>query len=174
MSGKRYGTPQSTRLPQPYEFELMASLDDEDEVHQFSAVRQVDRLLAARFTGFVPEEAHKEVDLLVKLISKVLDDKDGTPATWVPVQLPPQSPGHAGEFIDAGPPKFQGPDGELYEMEHAEKFAAFEAGSSRRRFLALCGDQERTVPGESLGQLVRDLIQVSAGRPTGASSPSSA
>jgi hypothetical protein len=194
MSGKRYGTPQSTRLPEPFEFELMASLDDVDEVHQFRAVRQVDRLLAAQFTGFVPEEAHKEVALLVKLISKTLDDKDGTPATWAPVELPPP-PANARDvnpvIVQGAPdetalaavrleqtvtvspmPKFRGPDGALYEMEHAEKFAAFEAGSSRRRFLALCGDQERTVQGESLGMLVRDLIAVSAGRPTGASSPS--
>ncbi len=169
MSGKRYGTPQSSRLPEPWPFELMASLDDEDEVHEFTAVRQVDKLLGARFTGFTPEEAHKQVDLLIKLISKCLDDKDGTPATWAPVQLP--QPHDAPEdFL----PKFRGPDGELYEMEHAEKFASFAAGSSRRRFIALCGDQDRTVQAEDLAAVVRDLIAVSAGRPTVASAPSSA
>jgi hypothetical protein len=174
MSGKRYGKPHSTRLAEPFEFELMAALDDEDEVHEFTAVRQVDKLLGAQFTSFSDEEAHKSVNLLVKLIAKTLNDKDGTPATWAPVQLPPKSPGHAGEFIDAEPPKFRGPDGELYEMEHADKFAAFEAGSSRRRFLALVGDQERTVQAEDLTAIVKDLIAVSTGRPTGASSPSSA
>ena len=169
MSGKRYGKPQSTRLPEPWPFELMASRDDEDEVHAFTAVRQVDMLLGARFTGYTPEEAHKQVDLLVRVISKTLDDKDGTPATWSAVQLP--IPHDAGEDFR---PKFRGPDGELYEMEHVEKFAAFAAGSSRRRFIALCGDQERTVQAEDLGNIVRDLIAVSAGRPTGASAPSSA
>jgi hypothetical protein len=171
MSGKRYGKPQSTRFDEPYPFELMATLDDEDEVHAFVAVRQVDKLLGARFTSFSDEEAHKSVDLLVKLISKTLDDKDGTPATWAPVQLPLRSPGNAGDYE---PPKFRGPDGDLYEMEHADKFAAFEAGSSRRRFLALVGDQERTVQAEDLTAIVKDLIAVSTGRPTGASVPSSA
>jgi hypothetical protein len=196
MSGKRYGTPQSTRLAEPWPFELVASLDDEDEVHEFTAVRQVDKLLGARFTGYTPEEAHKQVDLLVKLISKCLDDKDGTPATWAPVELPPPpvSARDVNPVIVQGAmddttlaavrleqtvaispmPKFRGPDGALYEMEHAEKFAAFEAGSSRRRFIALCGDQDRTVQAEDLGNIVRDLIAVSTGRPTGASAPSSA
>jgi hypothetical protein len=171
MAGKRYGKPQSTRLADPFPFELVATLDDEDEVHEFTAVRQVDKLLGARFTSFTEEEAHKSVDLLVKLIAKCLDDKDGTPATWAPVQLPPRSPGNAGDYE---PPKFRGPDGELYEMEHVDKFAAFEAGSSRRRFLALAGDQDRTVQAEDLAALVKDLIAVSTGRPTGASVPSSA
>lgn len=170
MAGKRYGTPQSTRLPEPWPFELVASLDDEDEVHEFTAVRQVDRLLGAQFTGYAPEEAHKQVNLLIKLIAKTLDDKDGTPTTWAPLQLP-LPPATPGEHVHV--PKFRGPDGELYEMEHAEKFAAFEAGSSRRRFIALCGDQDRTVQAEDLGEVVRDLIAVSAGRPTVASRPSS-
>jgi hypothetical protein len=174
MSGKRYGKPQSTRLAEPWPFELVASLDDEDEIHAFVAVRQVDKLLGARFTGYAPEEAHKQVDLLVKLISKCLDDKDGTPATWAPIQLPPPPELRQIEADDAYTPKFRGPDGELYEMEHAEKFAAFAAGSSRRRFITLCGDQDRTVQGDDLGQVVRDLIAVSTGRPTGASAPSSA
>ena len=174
MSGKRYGKPNSTRLAEPYPFELMASLDDDDEVHGFTAVRQVDKLLGARFTSFSDEEAHKSVDLLVKLIAKTLDDKDGTPATWAPVQLPPPPELRQIDADDAWVPKFRGPDGELYEIEHVDKFAAFEAGSSRRRFLALVGDQERTVQAEDLTAIVRDLIAVSTGRPTVASAPSSA
>lgn len=171
MPGKRYGKPQADRLPEPWPFELMVSLDDESEWHAFIAVRQVDALLGARFTEYTLEEAHKQVDLLVKVIAKTLDDKDGTPATWAPVELP-LPPASDQEQVWA--PKFRGPDGELYEMEHVGKFAAFEAGSSRRRFLALCGDQDRTVQGEDLAQIARDLIQVSAGRPTVASVPSSA
>lgn len=171
MSGRRYGKPQSTRLPEPWSFELMVALDDEDEVYSFTAVRQVDKLLGARFTSFADEEAHKSIDLLIKLIAKVLDDKDGTPATWAPVQLPLRSPGNAGDYE---PPKFRGPDGELYEMDHVGKFNAFAAGSSRRRFLALAGDQDRTVQAEDLTAIVKDLIAVSAGRPTDASVPSSA
>lgn len=169
MSGKRYGKPQSTRLPEPYPFELMASLDDEDEVHAFTAVRQVDQLLATRFSSFSEEEPHKIVDLLVRLIAKTLDDKDGTPATWSAVQLLRPS-----EQEEPWVPKFRGPDGALYEMDHVVKFAAFEAGSSRRRFLAIVGDQERTVQAEDLKAVVQDLIAVSTGRPTVASSPSSA
>jgi hypothetical protein len=196
MSGRRYGKPQSSRFAEPWPFELVVSLDDEDEIHAFTAVRQVDKLLGARFTGYTLEEAHKQVDLLVKLISKCLDDKDGTPATWAPVELPPPPIGardvnpvvvqgapddaalsaiHLSQTVTVSPrPKFRAPDGELYDMDHVEKFAAFPAGSSRRRFLALCGDQERTVQAEDLGDIVRDLIAVSAGRPTGASRSSSA
>lgn len=170
MSGKRYGKPQSTRLPESWPFELYVSLDDEDEVHAFTAVRQVDKLLGARFTGYTPEQAHKQVDLLVRLIHKTLDDKDGTPASWAAVELPRPHDIPDEDFR----PKFRGPDGELYEMEHVGKFAAFEAGSSRRRFIALCNDQDRTVQAEDLAEITRDLIAVSAGRPTGASVPSSA
>jgi hypothetical protein len=191
MSGKRYGKPQSNRLPVPYGFELTASLDDDDEVHSFVAVRQVDKLLAGSYTGYAASEAHRQVELLVKLISKTLDDKDGTPATWAPVQLPPppvsahdvnpmviQGTTHDAalaalrleQTVTVSPmPKFRGPDGELYDMDHAEKFASFSAGSSRRRFLALVGDVDRTVEAEMLGELVKDLIAVSAGRPTVAS-----
>lgn len=174
MSGKRYGTPGATRLPQAWPFELVVSRDDEDDVLAFTAVRQVDRLLAAQFTAYSEVEAHKSVDLLVKLISKTLDDKDGTPATWSPVQLPAPPELRQVELDDTHRPKFRGPDGELYEMEHAEKFSGFAAGSSRRRFLAVVGDQDRTVQAEDLSAIVKDLIAVSAGRPTDASVPSSA
>lgn len=167
MAGKRYGRPQSTRLSEPYPFELVSSSDDEDEVHSLTAVYMVDRILGARFTSFKPDEAHMQVDLTVKLISKCLDDKDGTSATWSPVELPVTD-----YTSEPRVPKFRGPDGELYEMEHAGKFAAFEAGSSRRRFVAVITDPNRMVQPEDLGEIVRDLIEVSAGRPTVASSPS--
>lgn len=195
MSGKRYGKPQSNRFSEPYHFELVVSLDDEDEVHAFTAVRGVDKLLGARFTAYTAEEAHKQVDLLVRLVHKCLDDKDGTPATWTPIELPspPISAREINPMVVQGTvddatlsavhleqtltvsrmPKFRGPDGELYEMDHVDKFAAFEAGSSRRRFIALCNDQDRTVQGEDLGDVVRDLIALSGGRPTVASAPSS-
>jgi hypothetical protein len=161
---KRYGSVGDDRLPEPLHFELFTHLDDEVEVHAFRAVRRVDTRLATRFVKFGDDDVAQLIDMTVKLISKTLDDKDGTSATWSPVRLP---------LRDGEPARFRGPDGELYEMEHAEKFAAFEAGSSRRRFLALTGDQDRTIQIEALAELTKDLIAASAERPTDGSAPSS-
>jgi hypothetical protein len=161
MAGKRYGTgaQNDLRLKVPYEFEVAGLRYDDEEVHEFTAVRKVDTLLAARFID--GEDGAVIMRTVVQLIGKTLDNKDGVPIQWSPDQLPKPK-----DADDDWEPKFRAPDGNLYPMADAVKFTDFNAGSSRRRWAALVDDQEFTVAIETLAAIGRDLIGESAGRPT--------
>lgn len=163
MAGKRYGggAKAAQQLDSSFTFELEGLRFDEEEVHEFTATRKVDTMLAGRFMSLPESEHGRVLRIIILLIGKTLDNKDGTPVQWAPVAAP--RPKNAGESYE---PKFRGPDGKLHPMAEADKFTDFNAGSSRRRWDALVNDDDFTVDIETLGDLVRDLIEVSAGRPT--------
>lgn len=91
---------------------------------------------------------------LVKLITKFMDDKDGTGARWQPVELPAKK----GET----PPvkRFRGPDGKPYPWAKAEDFLKPEAGSSRRRWIALAEDDEASVELPDLLKLLEFVVEI--------------
>lgn len=158
---KRYGNTRQQRLDDPFEFELAGLRDDEEEIHTFRVVQKADTLMATRFMNVSDDRVMELFPLIISLISKMLDNKDGVGANWAPLELP--KPANAGPKYQ---PKFRGPDGKLHPMDQAAKFEDYNAGSSRRRWRALVVDNEFTVDVEALADIARDLIEQSTGRPT--------
>ncbi len=176
----------------PFEFTVMR--DDEPEVHQFTARAVTDTAALAFTLGATQKHPERALTGMLRLIGKMLDNKDGTPAGWTPKILP--LPGErerasdqmadalAATEIDMAEPeldaldlerdddgetirKFRGPDGKLYPMAEAEQFLKPEAGSSRRRWRALMEDDEDVVvDGDALSKLFEWLVGLAAGRPT--------
>lgn len=162
---------------EPFEFTFMR--DDEPETYTFNARAVTDTAGIASTLGVAEKHPERALPGMLRMISKMLDNKDGTPRGWEPKVLPPpqapaDQPTLSGEFdvIDDEPddepePKFRGPDGELHPMSAAEKFQAFEAGSSRRRWHQLMDDDEEiTADGKALIKLFEWLVGLAAGRPT--------
>lgn len=147
---------------EPFEFTFMR--DDEPETHQFQARAVTDTAGIANTLAVAEKHPEQALPGMLRMISKMLDNKDGTPATWSPtiLPLPELEPGE-----EEPERKFRGPDGELYPMAEAEKFLEFTAGSSRRRWLHLMqDDDEVTVDGKALTKLYEWLVGLAAGRPT--------
>lgn len=163
MAGKRYGSgaPEAQKLDPAVEFEVAGLRYDDEEVHEFIATRKVDTVLAGRFINMPDDQAGQLLRLVVKLIGKTLDNKDGVPVQWSPEPVP--KPRNAGKNYE---PKFRGPDGDLHPMGEAPKFLDFAAGSSRRRWEALTVDEDFTVQMEVLAEVAHDLIEATTARPT--------
>ncbi len=184
---KKFGRRAAAHQPAPREeFEFTFLRDEEPETHRFG-VRAITDVVGLTSTLMLakrnPEEAMPAV---LRIIAKMLDNKDGTPHGWQPVALPQhEKPEPAGrdDFgqADGGtlevvheepqPRKFRGPDGGLYTFEHAPRFQAFEAGSSRRRWLHLIEDDDYvSVDAQDLMELFEWIVGLAAGRPTQPSS----
>ena len=146
-------------------FEVTFMRDDEPEVHTFQARAVTDTAGIAHTLKVAEKHPERALPGMLRMISKMLDNKDGTPATWVATPLPREHQEDDAE--DDRPIVFRGPDGELYPMSEAEKFLEFVAGSSRRRWLYLMEeDDEVTVDGDTLTKLFEWLVGLAAGRPT--------
>jgi hypothetical protein len=130
--------------------------DEELEEHTFRARVSLDLPTLISAIGEADRHPERAVSGLLRIVVKMLDNKDGVPAQWEPEPLPLPDPlpeGHDGEV------RFRGPDGELYLLEEAAKFTAFEAGSSRRRWLHLIEeDDEIEVHRDDLMDLYKWLI----------------
>jgi hypothetical protein len=176
----------------PFEFTVMR--DEEPEVHRFQARAVTDTASLAYTLSSTQKHPERALTGMLRLIGKMLDNKDGTPADWAPKMLP--LPGErertddqvadalAATEIDMFEEelaendlerdengeiirKFRGPDGQLYPLSEAERFLKPEAGSSRRRWRTLMEeDDDAVVDGEALGKLFEWLVGLAAGRPT--------
>lgn len=157
---------QAQRLEEPYPFRLAGLRYDEEETHDLVAVRKPDTMMAIRFMNMGDDQGAELGRLCVKLISKTLDNSDGVPAQWVATPL--EKPKNAGPDWE---PKFRAPgppagDGKLHPMTQRTKYEDFAAGSSRRRWEALLLDNDFTVDIEVLVELVKDMVELTAGTPT--------
>lgn len=145
------------------QFEFTFLRDDHPETHEFRA-RAVTDIGALAFTlGSIESHPERSMAGLFRMIAKMLDNTDGTPAKWRPAPLPAVE----NEDGTTAPPKFRGPDGALYLMDAAARFEEFDAGSSRRRWLYLLEqDDEVIVDATDLMALFEWLIGLAADRPT--------
>ena len=100
------------------------------------------------------EDTSEALPALVGLITKYMDNKDGTPVRWAPVELA------AKKNEDPPVKRFRGPDGKLHEWSKAEDFLKSEKGSSRRRWLLLVEDDEVSVDVEALLKLMEFVVEV--------------
>jgi hypothetical protein len=175
----------------PFEFTVMR--DEEPEVHRFQARAVTDTASLAYTLSSTQKHPERALTGMLRLIGKMLDNKDGTPADWAPkmLALPADRQAELDEMdqIDAEElaaleadelddslerdengeiiRKFRGPDGQLYPLSEAERFLKPEAGSSRRRWRTLMEeDDDAVVDGEALGKLFEWLVGLAAGRPT--------
>lgn len=166
-------TPTAERVP----FTFVVHRDGEEESHDFQAVPVTDTASLSALMINAQRKPEEAMAGMLRMIGKMLDNKDGTPANWAPVQLPPP-PSDSPVWPDGDPEgegapvrKFRGPDGALYPMHEAERFSAFEAGSSRRRWRYLMEqDDEVIVDSEALAELFEWLVGLAANRPTRPSS----
>lgn len=150
------------REPAPREaFTLTVMRNEEPEEHELNA-RAVSNVLTLA-AAFANVDRHPEQALggLMKLISNMLDNKDGTSASWTADPLPLPESAVLGE--DEEPPvKFRAPNGELveYTPENVERYTAFAAGSSRRRWKALLEDEDVEVDEDVLMELFKYLVSL--------------
>lgn len=169
---KSFGPKNRAVKPAPREsFEFTMLRDGDPETHTFNAVCQTDAAALAFMLGSVEKHPERSMIGLFRMIAKMLDNKDGTPAKWEPTPLPPPALEIPDDEGDLEPieheTKFRGPDGALYTMDHAARFTDLDAGSSRRRWLQLMEDDDEViVDAEDLVKLFEWLISVAARRPT--------
>jgi len=176
---KTFRKPKNTNTPPPAResFNFAFDRDGDEEIHSFNAVGRTDigslvfTLVSATTK---PEDA---LSGMMRMIAKMLDNRDGTPAKWRPTPLPLPGKedrvpsGTDSEDLDEEEAvvKFRAPNGALLPMAEAGRFTEFNAGSSRRRWLELMQDDELTVDAEPLTKLFEWLVGLAAGRPTGPS-----
>lgn len=151
----------------PIEFRYLRNEDIETQRFQVIA-KTMDIGAANRIMQLV---AHAEHDptaegqvllSMVSMIAKFMDDKDGTPTNWSPVELARKK----NEEPDA-PLRFRAPDGRIHPMDKAPDFLAIRAGSSRKRWLHLMNkDEDASVEMESLTKLLEFLMEL-AGKDRG-------
>jgi hypothetical protein len=92
-----------------------------------------------------------------RLIGRSLDNTDGTPEKWKPT------------VVDR---HFTAPNGDHTPAELLAGFESFDAGSSRRRWVHLMEvDDDITVEPDQIVELMADLLEAAANRPTTRSSP---
>jgi hypothetical protein len=160
-----------TRPAPREEFTFTFMRDDEPEDHRFVARGVLDTaslsatLQAARVA---PEQA---LGGIMRMIVKMLDNSDGTPARWQPTPWTEPLPGRDDDgFVtddDEDERYFKGPDGQPITAEQVEKLQLFESGSSRRRWRYLIDeDDELVVDTKAIMQLFEWMVGLAAGRPT--------
>jgi hypothetical protein len=166
MAGKRYRTQNPSDIA-PMPFELVVWRDGTEEIHEFVARPQADAGATLMFTTS-GEDGERKAQAVFRMMSRMLCNDDGVPAQWVPEPLP--KPGNAGANWQ---PKFRGPDGKLYTMDKTAQFTDPDKGSSRRRWdHMMFEDDAVTVNIGVIGEILEDLVEVAAERPTVGSSPS--
>lgn len=154
------------------------SRDEEPEALEFNLLKKdIDVAGAGRILRLMggdssdTENAARAVPEIVKFVSKYMDNKDGIPASWEPTPLPVLDDVVRQETDPESGLNFRAPDGSIWPMSEAYKFEAFDAGSSRRRWLKLMQeDDDVEVDQTALIDLFKYIAELAGGRPTPASS----
>jgi hypothetical protein len=168
---RSFGPKNRAPAPAPREpFEFTVLRDEDPETHTFNAVARTDAGALSWTLGHTDKHPERALSGMIRMISKMLDNKDGTPAQWRPTPLPRRNDPldvDTEASPDESVSKFRGPDGKLYPLDQADQFTAHQFGSSRRRFLELMeNDDDVIVDAADLGALFEYLVGLAAGRPT--------
>lgn len=168
---RSFGPKNRAAAPAPREeFEFTVLRDEEPETHLFKAVARTDAGALAWTLGHTDKHPERALTGMIRMISKMLDNKDGIAAQWKFEPLPAPTPTDQagdGTYAEESERKFRGPDGKLYALDQAEQFEDPKLGSSRRRFLELMeNDDDVIVDAADLGALFEYLVGLAAGRPT--------
>lgn len=139
------------------DFGVVYLRDGVEETHEFTArprmgwqdLRGLVPLMGGQADDGLTGQAISTID---RLIRRVLVNDDGTPEKWVP------------HIVDE---HFTAPNGDHTPVALLPAIEAFEAGSSRRRWVHLMErDDEVTIEAEQVAELLTDLVGVTAARPT--------
>ena len=168
---RKFGPP-ARKAPVPREeFEFEFTRDDEPEIHTFRARAVTDTATLVMMLSNVRRHPEEAMGGVVRMVGKMMDNKDGTPTGWSPT--PWQSPALAEDEVAEEPTEalFAGPDGDPITQAEVDKLLKFDSGSSRRRWLYLLQeDDEVIVDAAALTKLFEWLVGLAAGRPTQPSS----
>jgi hypothetical protein len=151
--------------PPEFPFSMIFIRDGVEEAHEFNATPTMGwqdlRGLVPLMVGNSNDEAMgaHAIRVIDSLVRRVLRNDDGTPEKWRPTIVD----GH-----------FTAPNGDHTPVDLLPAIEAFDAGSSRRRWMHLMeNDDEVTIELEQMVSLMEDLIGAVAERPTQRSAPSS-
>jgi hypothetical protein len=154
---KRFG---ANERPESQEFELVTFTDDGSEkIHKFNLVPIVPAGNVTALMDALDEEAEKSFGLMAKLLSRLLDNTDGTPARWV-----------FEEYTEKGRKMFIGPDNEPHSVDAPERFRweDINNGSSRRRWQWLMdpNNEEEAVRLNDMVDIAKWVVSEAIDRPT--------
>jgi hypothetical protein len=159
MSAKKHFGPKRNVAQAPtVEFSIGFVRDGVEETHEFTARP---RMSYADTVGLVKnQKGPLALPFLDRMVRRSLIDDDGTPVKWEP------------EPVDG---KITAPDGTEVDIADTVNYQAFEAGSSRRRWVHLMEtDDDVEIELEQIMQVFEYLVSEAAeGRPTSRSSRSS-
>lgn len=139
------------------EFGVVFLRDGMEETHEFTARPRMGwqdltglvPLMSAQSEDGITEEAVRTIS---NMIRRGLVNDDGTPEKWEP-------------NVVAG--YFTAPSGDHTPVGMLPAFDAFEAGSSRRRWVHLMAhDDDVTVEADQVAEILTDLVSAAAQRPT--------
>jgi hypothetical protein len=177
------------------EFEIDFWDGDKATPHSFLAYPAIDTFAIARINKLSANErtAVEALGQVKDAIRTLLDDSDGTPLDWSPTVLPREAHVPSAELAtwpsiddepesgmgsfhsivgglddeDEAEPQFVAPDSTVHPWSEASKYTAFEAGSSRRRWVELMdGDNDLRVEAKTVTKAWQWLISEAAERPT--------
>ena len=161
MTKKCYAPKNRGKKPAPeHEFDVVFIRDDVEETHEFTArptfgwkeIRGAVGLMGLADGKVEHGELGHAVVYLDGIIRRAMVDDDGTPEKWSATVVD-------GHFAD--------PRGDHVPVELLPLVEAFDAGSSRRRWVHLMThDDDVTVEQGQLMELFDDLMAVAADRPT--------
>jgi hypothetical protein len=147
--------------PEIHEFGMIFLRGRREEIHHFSAYIGLGWQDLQKLTPLISGKGDltgASIDALDRVIRRGLRDDDGTPIGWTASIAD-------GEFTD--------PNGDTAPAELLPAYEAFDAWSSKRRWLYLMDeDDDLTIEPEQILALVNDLIRVAGNRPTRRSAPS--
>jgi hypothetical protein len=152
MAAVKHFAPKRDVKPAPVvEFSVAFVRDDVEEIHEFAARPKASYNDLIGMVKYGADEDPRAITFLSRMIRRSLLDSDGTPAKWKPSV-------HDDHFTD--------PDGNHTHVDDLPTFLAFEAGSSRRRWVHLMEyDDEVEVEEDQISGVLKYLTEAAAERP---------
>jgi hypothetical protein len=153
--------------PKPVREQFTLKYLDANENEQEAVFQVLPRVSGGDIAGIMQAiriEPGESVGRLIRLLSKVMDNRDGTVTSdWKPDVLPRKED-------DERPPSFRGPDGEIYPLSDTtalELFADQETWTSRRRWKYLLEeDDDAIVELPDIQETAEWVIGLATDRPT--------
>lgn len=178
---KSFGGNRVALRREPFELTYL----DANEEEQLVSFRVLPRVSGGDIAGIMhsmKNDPSSSVQRLIRLLSKVMDNKDGeVPAQWKPVLLteedsprgrpgPPTPEGDPESASVSRPPSYRGPDGEIYPFSDEAQLAEWndqKLWTSRRRWVYLMEeDDDAVVELEDIQAIAEWVIGLATDRPT--------
>lgn len=151
-AAKKHFSKKSQTAPVPVvDFSVDFDVDGEATEHAFVARPAITYGDMVALKKYENDSQGAVLPFLDRIIRRSLRNDDGVPLKWRPEVK-------SGEFTT--------PDGEKKPLADLEKYTAFEAGSSRRRWAELIESDDAVVDFETVMSLFEYLAEAASDRPT--------